>query len=214
MRISADFSETYKMLNDVQRHEFPFATSKAINHLMKKTIDVVLPRVMDRYIDKGANPYTKKGFFAYYTRKNRLSGFIAVKDKNEYLDTLIFGGQVKPLKDNQFLIQPVNQRLNKYGNIPRNTIAKKKGNKKLYFFPDEPLKGKYGVRPYGLYRKYKNDRAPKLIIRYDRKGRMQRPIFPADRDASRWIRRNLGKTFDLALANAVQTSRYRTGTGF
>ena len=65
---------------------------------------------MDRYIDRGATRYTKGGFFAYYTNKRRLSGFIAAKDKNEYLDLLIFGGQVKPLAGNNNLIQPVNQK--------------------------------------------------------------------------------------------------------
>lgn len=201
------------MLNEVQKHEFPFAASRAMNFVMKKTVNDFLPVVMDRYIDKGANPYTKKGFFAYYTKKNRLTGFISVKDRNEYLDKLIFGGQVKPLKGNNNLIQPVNQRLNKYGNIPRNTIARKKSNTNLYFFPKEPMKGKYGIRPYGLYRKYKK-KAPKLIIKYDAKGRFQRPIFPADRDAARYFKKNFSNAFDVALANAVLTSRYRVGTGF
>lgn len=213
MQISVDFTKTYEMLNEVQKHEFPFAASKAMNFVMKKTVNDYLPVVMDRYIDKGANPYTKKGFFAYYTKKNRLTGFISVKDRNEYLDKLIFGGQVKPLKGNNNLIQPVNQRLNKYGNIPRNTIARKKSNTNLYFFPKEPMKGKYGIRPYGLYRKYKK-KAPKLIIKYDAKGRFQRPIFPADRDAARYFKKNFSNAFDVALTNAVLTSRYRVGTGF
>ena len=114
MKISVDFTETFKMLNDIQRHEFPFATSKAMNFVMKGIVKDFLPVVMDRYIDRGATPYTKRGFFAYYTRKNRLSGFIAAKDKNEYLDLLIFGGHVKPLEGNNKLIQPVNQKKNKY----------------------------------------------------------------------------------------------------
>ena len=213
MKISVDFTETYEMFNAVQKNEFPFAASQAMNFVMKKTTQEFLPAVMDRYIDKGATPYTKRGFFAYYTKKSRLSGYIAAKDKNEYLDILIFGGQVKPLKDNNNLIQPVNQKKNKYGNIPRNTFARKKANTELYFTPKKPMKGKYGIRPYGLYRKYKR-KAPKLIIKYDAKGRYQRAIFPADRDAARFIKRNFLKAFDVALRNAVLTSRYRQGTGF
>ena len=89
MKISVDFTETYAMFNAVQKNEFPFAASQAMNFVMKKTTQEFLPEVMDRYIDKGATPYTKRGFFAYYTKKNRLSGYIAAKDKNEYLDILI-----------------------------------------------------------------------------------------------------------------------------
>lgn len=213
MRISVDFTKTYEMLNEVQKNEFPFAASKAMNFVMGKTVKEFLPVVMDRYIDRGATRYTKGGFFAYYTHKSRLSGYIAVKDKNHYLDKLIFGGHVKPLADNNNLIQPVNQRKNKYGNIPRNTIARKKSNTELYFFPKKPMKGKYGIRPYGLYRKYKK-KAPKLIIKYDAKGRFQRPIFPADRDAARYFHKNIVQAFDVALGNAVLNSRYRVGTGF
>lgn len=213
MKISVDFTETFKMFNDVQKNEFPFATSKAMNFVMKGIVKDFLPVVMDRYIDRGATRYTKGGFFAYYTMKNRLSGFIAAKDKNEYLDLLIFGGQVKPLAGNNNLIQPVNQRKNKYGNIPRNTIKRKKSNTNLYFFPKKPMKGKYGIRPYGLYRRYKK-KSPKLIIKYDAKGRFQRPIFPADRDAARYFNKNFIPAFDVAMKNAVMSSKYRVGTGF
>ena len=81
MKMSVDFTETYAMFNAVQKHEFPYATSQAMNFVLKKTTKDFLPAVMDRYIDKGATPYTKRGFFAYYTKKSRLSGYIAAKDK-------------------------------------------------------------------------------------------------------------------------------------
>ena len=35
MKISVDFTETFKMFNDVQKNEFPFAASKAMNFVMK-----------------------------------------------------------------------------------------------------------------------------------------------------------------------------------
>ena len=175
-----------------------------------------LAKTMDRYIDKGANPYTKGGFFVYRTNKRRLSGYIGIKDKNHYLDTIIFGGQVKPLKDNSKLIQPVNQRLNKYGNIPRNKIKSLLSNPDKYFRnKGRKLKGKYGPRPDGIYMKPANPkRAPRLLIKYEASRRDQRGFYPAPRDAARFYKRYILKNFDIAFKNAVMTSRYRVPTGF
>ena len=209
--IETDFSQGYKMMNEIQRKELPFAASVAMNstfaQITKK--DGHLYQTMDKYIDKGANPYTKRGFYYYGARKNRLSGFIAVKDANSYLDTIIFGGQVKPLKSNQFLIQPVNQRLNKYGNIPRNTFSKKAANEKQYFAG----KPSGTNRPYGLYKRHKKKK-PELLIMYSRKGRYQKAFYPAGRDAARYYKRHFATNFNIAITFAVANSRYRVATGF
>lgn len=215
MEIMTDFSKAYAMMSGIQKKEFPFAASVAMNSTFKQLVkkDGHLASTMDRHIDRGANPFTKRGFYAYFTRKNRLSGFIAVKDKNSYLDTIIFGGTVKPLKGNQFLIQPVNQKKNKYGNIPRNTLARKSANTKDYFKPKKPMIGKYGVRPYGLY-KHRPKRAPQLIIKYSEKTRDQRGFYPAGRDAARYYKRHFPTNFNIAMKNAVMSSNYRVATGF
>lgn len=221
MLIKSDFSEAYKMFDSIQKREFPFAASVAMNTTMeqiagKRGKQGFLAKTMDRYIDKGANPYTKGGFFVYRTNKRRLSGYIGIKDKNHYLDTIIFGGQVKPLKDNSKLIQPVNQRLNKYGNIPRNKIKSLLSNPDKYFRnKGRKLKGKYGPRPDGIYMKPANPkRAPKLLIKYEASRRDQRGFYPAPRDAARFYKRYILKNFDIAFKNAVMTSRYRVPTGF
>lgn len=215
MEIMTDFSKAYEMMSGIQKKEFPFAASVAMNSTFKQITKKGghLASTMDRYIDLGANAFTKRGFYYYATRKNRLSGFIAVKDQNSYLDKIIFGGEVKPLKGNQFLIQPVNQKKNKHGNIPRNTLARKSANTKDYFTPKKPMVGKYGVRPYGLY-KHRPKRSPQLIIKYAVKSRRQRGFYPAGRDAARYYKRHFPTNFNIAIKNAVMNSNYRVATGF
>lgn len=218
MRITTDFSDAYAMMNEVQKKQFPFAASVAMNttmHQIAKKKTGYLAKIMDRYIDKGANPYTKGGFYIYRTNKRRLSGFIGIKDANHYLDTIIYGGQVKPLKNNKKLIQPVNQKLNKYGNIPRNTIKRLTSNKEKYFTTKKPTPGKYGMRPPGVYKRHaNNNRLPTLLIRYDRSRRFQRGFFPAPREAARYYKKHFPTNFNIAISNAVQTSKYKAPTGF
>lgn len=209
MRLHTDFSQAYAMMNDLEKKEFPFSASLAMNRTMSKMNKEFMPKAMDKYIDKGANPYTKKGFFTAMSRKDRLHVALGIKDKNDYLDLVIFGGQVKPLQDNQFLIQPVNQRLNKYGNIPRNTLRNKSQKDNLYFTG----KPRGTNRPYGLYRRYKKKK-PELVINYSNKSRQQKGFFPAGREAARYYRKNFPKIFEIAFRNTLMQSRYRPATGF
>jgi len=196
-----------RTLTDIEKNQVPFACSVAMNETVKTLAQKYLPRVIDRYVDKGANAYTKRGFYYFRSNKRNLVAYVGSKDDNEYLDTIIYGGTVKPLKDNRFLIQPVNARLNKYGNLPRNSHQRRKSNEHLYF------QGKPSKRsPYGLYRRYKK-KAPKLITRYDRKNRRQRGIFPAPTLARHFVRKQFIKNYNIAFTNIMMRGHAKP-TGF
>ena len=202
-----NLDEHIKTLTDIEKKQVPFACSVAMNETVKVIAKKYLPQVIDRYVDKGANAYTKRGFYYIRSSKRKLVAYVAVKDDNEYLDTIIYGGIVKPLKDNRFLIQPVNARLNKYGNLPRNSHQRRMDNPHLYF------EGKPNKKaPYGVYRRYKRKK-PKLITRYDRKNRRQRGIFPAPTLARHFVRKQFIVNYNIAFGN-IMMQGHRKPTGF
>jgi len=202
-----NLDEHIKTLTDIEKNQVPFACSVAMNETVKTLAKKYLPQVIDRYVDKGANAYTKKGFYWWRSNKRDLVAYVGSKDDNEYLDTVIYGGIVKPLKDNRFLIQPVNVRLNKYGNLPRNSHQRRMDNPHLYF------KGKPNKKaPYGVYRRYKRKK-PKLVTLYDRKNRRQRGIFPAPTLARHFVRKQFIKNYNIAFGN-IMMQGHRKPTGF
>lgn len=202
-----------KALTDLEKNQMPFITSVALNETVKQIAGTrqkpgFLAKTIDRYVDKGANPYTKGGFYWYGSSKRNLVAYVGAKKNNHYLDTIIFGGTVKPLKNNKTLIQPVGQRLNKYGNIPRNTIDRMK-NRPNYFLG----KPKNSNKPYGLYKTYKTKRKPQLMILMKNKRRSQRGFFPAPMLSRMFIRKQFDKNFKIAFTNIMMRGSYFP-TGF
>ena len=210
MRITFDVSKFKERLNTIEKRELPFATSAAINRTIFLISQRYLRRQMDRYFDGGAVRFSKSGVRYHKADKYNLIGVVYYMGNRPYLSTVSFGGTVLPLKTNTRLIQPVNQKVNKYGNIPRNTIARKTARTDLYFF-GRP-KGRPEA-PFGLYRRYKR-KAPVLHIKYSEKSREQEPIFPASRLSIKYAKRVFPGLFKIAFQNAVRTSRLQTPTGF
>ena len=210
MHIDFDVSKAKERFNIIEKRELPFAASSAINRTVFLISQRYLRKQMDRYFDGGATPFTKRGVRFGKSTKRNLTGAVYFMSDRPYLTTVSFGGEVKPLKSNTKLIQPVNQRVNKYGNIPRNTLGKKIARTDIYFF-GKP-KGQPNAQ-YGLYRRYKR-KAPSLIIAYDKDSRTQKPIFPASRLSIKYAKRVFPGIFNIAFQNAVRTSRLQTPTGF
>ena len=63
-----NLDEHIKTLTDIEKNQVPFACSVAMNSTVKTLAQKYLPQVIDRYVDKGANAYTKRGF--YYFNSN------------------------------------------------------------------------------------------------------------------------------------------------
>jgi len=210
LSMTFDFRGAYDFMSNLERHEFPQAVKSTLNKLAFNVSKKYLPGEMDKYIDKGANPFTKKGIFFEGATKRRFKAVVFYPGNRHYLSLITFGGVSKPLKNNKVLVQPIlaNQRVNKYGNLPRNTVKKKASNEKLYFVGKKGKSGKHG-----LYRRYKKQ-APKLIIMLDTPQRRQERIFPADKLGVKYVKRHFNNIFQMQMKKAIKTTRFRQPTGF
>lgn len=205
--ITIDMSSAYEHMEKIEKHEFPLALTRAMTRSMFLISNKYLRKEIHRYVDGGAVRFSEQGILYQAASLSNVYAAVYYEKKRHYLGLITFGGKVTPHDSANVLIEPVNQRVNKYGNIPRGTLKRKKGQKHLYFV------GKPGNRPYGLYRRYKK-KAPSLIIKLDRKERHQEPIFPAHHRSKRIFNRIWNDVFYDAMNHRLKNTKYRNPTGF
>nr|BAR35126.1 hypothetical protein [uncultured Mediterranean phage uvMED] len=205
--MTLDMDSIYERMDLIEKHEFPFALSAAMTRCMFLISNKYLRHDIDKYVAGGATKWSKSGILYQKASKENLYAAVYYKDDRFYLGTITFGGTTVPHTGNKVLIEPVNQKVNKFGNIPRRSLANKAAKKHLYFV------GKPGNRPYGLYRRYKK-KAPDLVIMLQNQSREQKSIFPAPARAARVFNRLFNDVFYNSMNRALQTSRYQNPTGF
>ena len=205
--MTIDMSSAFDMMDELERDAFPLALTSAMTRSMYLISNKYLRKEIDRYVEGGAVRFSKSGILYQKASLSNVYAAVYYKKDRHYLGTITFGGKVKPHDNANVLIEPVNQKVNKYGNIPRGSLKRKKGQKHLYFV------GKPGNRPYGLYRRYKK-KAPSLVIKLDRKERHQEAIFPAHHRSKRIFNRIWDDVFYEAMNFRLKKSKYRHPTGF
>jgi hypothetical protein len=173
---------------------------------------------MDEYLAGGSRVWTKKGMAVIQANKNSLKGKLIFESNREYMRPLIYGGTVTARKSK--LVQPSKRLLeskkigavsiNEQGGISplRKAVAKNK-IKKSYFLGE--LKGK---RPkegnsYGLWRRYKDGKTPRLqlVLSLARSSRQQESIYPADRLIDHYVDKNIQRHMEDAMAYAIKTAK-------
>lgn len=115
-------SELYKLtkrLSDIQKKQIPFATAKALTSTAKH-VQTKQAAQLEKDLDK-PTPFTKRGFYVQGATRSKQYARVGIKDiQAKYLKLQIEGGTRKPNK--KALIAPVQQRRNKYGNMPRGKL--------------------------------------------------------------------------------------------
>jgi hypothetical protein len=205
--MTLDMSTAYEHMDAVQKYEFPTALSMAMTRCMFLISNKYLRDEIDKHVAGGATKWSKSGILYQKASRENLYAAVYYKDDRFYLGTITFGGTTVPHEGNKVLIEPVNQRVNKFGNIPRNTLAKKAAKKHLYFV------GKPGNRPYGLYRRYKK-KAPDLVMMLQNQSREQQSIFPAPAKSKKIFNRIFNDVFYNSMVKRLAKTRYRNPTGF
>lgn len=200
--LKIDTEEIERTLDDLQRSQVQFSLSRAINATMFGT-QQWLKDTIDNYVEGGATPWTKRGIWVRKSTKKQLYAAVYIEEQREYLSLLAFGGTRTPLRGMNYLIGPVSQRLNKYGNIPRNTLKKKASNDRMYFY-GKP-KGRNN-RPHGLYKRFKR-KPPELVIRTNIKSMEYEAQWPANKIAVDYFKRHFKKTYNKAFREAMKTAR-------
>lgn len=133
MRIDLDTTDLVKGLNYLERKQFPFAASLALNETagdMKQSIGVHLERNLDR-----PTPFTKNGMYIKRSNKSNLMAEVGFKDiQSKYLRWQQEGGSRQP--DGRAIVVPVANgfgfRRNKYGNMTRNAVKNALRNKRVF----------------------------------------------------------------------------------
>lgn len=206
--LKLDMSEIYEQMDFIEKKAFPAALASSMSKSMWHISQRFLRHDIDNYIAGGATKWTKGGILYKKAHVKNLYAAVYYKEDRYYLATVTFGGKVIPHEGNKSLIEPASlQRLNKYGNIPRNTLKRKKAQKHLYFI-GRP--GKNPQKAYGLYRRYKKQ-APKLVINLSRQEREQEAIFPAAERSAKVFHRIFPDIFYQAMIKKMSKMEMPTG---
>ena len=210
------------IVDPMWRREIPFVMSHAINRTLIASRKEQ-QKAMDRQIDGGPTRFTRTGIRYKSSKKRNLQGILYYAADRPYMKTIIDGGQV--IAKRKKLSEPVNVRLDKFGNIPSGRgknkyTARAKGDSK--FFLGIP-RGRSGERFRGIWKRLgkpgysKRGKARgkiKLMVSWSRGSRSQRKSFNAYKvvqdHAPQYFRRQLA----VSLRKAIRTSRNRRPTGF
>ncbi|MDR5813332.1 hypothetical protein QCE62_06965 [Caballeronia sp. LZ033] len=112
-----------RAFNDLERKQLPFATATALTSLAKLVRDEEVDNLAHTFASP--TPFTLRSVGVTAARKATMQSTVYVKDiAAAYLQPYEFGGVHK--LNGRALLNPKNTRLNQYGNLPRNTLARLK----------------------------------------------------------------------------------------
>lgn len=148
IEIILDTKGVTRALSDLARKQLPYATARALTKLADRVVDAqrkALPRLLDR-----PRPFTIDAIRRLPAGKTNLVATVYVKDiAAQYLAPFEFGG-THFLGKKRGMLVPRDIRLNQYGNIPRNTLARLRAQKDVFI---GPVKFKTGETINGVWRR-------------------------------------------------------------
>lgn len=119
--VRSNVRDVTRSLDRFIREQIPFATAQAINGVAKKVREA--ERLNMQKVFDGPTPFTLNAVGVKLANKRTLEAVVYVKDKTaEYLEPYEVGGLNK--LNSKALLKPVEQRVNQYGNLPRNAIKR------------------------------------------------------------------------------------------
>jgi len=214
--VKAETKALTKYLNNVQKKQIPFATSKALNNVAfdaQSFIKKSLPRRLDRPTGnalKGTGGIIGSVQVQQSKKKNLVAivgfaglGFRSTKWKESPAKIMrrhIEGG-TRSAKSKAIPVPIVkNIKLNKFGNLPRTKI------KTLLGKPDKYFSGKPKGRDAGVYEriKTKNKRGLKMLVNYEKTTQYQGGRFPLRKIVEAAVRSKYRKRFNAALKYALK----------
>jgi hypothetical protein len=178
------------------REQVPFATSLAINETLTD-IHADEERRLPLVLDRPTN-FTRRGLMVRRSSKRKLAGEVRYKDiQRQYLMKQETGGVRRP--SGKALVVPVNQRLNKFGNLSRGAI------KRLMARPDVFSGQVNGVGGIWQRPRKKGGRL-KLLIAYEPKA-TYRPRLRFEANAMSVARRRMRENMAMAMRRAIRSAR-------
>jgi len=162
LNVTSNYAAFSAALSDTAQRQLPFAVAQAINDTaadVKANAEKRLIKDLDR-----PTPFTRRALFQRRASKNRLVGVVGFKPvQRRYLMRLETGGVRRP--KGRAILVPVNQRLNKYGNMTRNAVSRLR-SKKNVFSGTPGARGSGVSAKAGIYQRMKSGRL-KLLVAYE-----------------------------------------------
>ncbi len=201
--VSADFRKLERMLADIPQRQLPFAMSLALNDTAKD-VKLAEERQMERKLDR-PTPFTKRGVYVRGSTKKSLTVWVGIKDHQAaYLKWQAGGGVRKP--KGRALVIGAGLRRNKYGNLPRNAVARAV-TKPNTFATKRNGRGKH-LAP-GIYqrgRKVRGKTKLKLLVAFEPRAKYQ-PRFPFQATARRTAEGAMQSHLLRRIKQAVETAK-------
>lgn len=150
-----------RALTDFERNQLPFAVAMALNDTAED-VELVYKATLRRDLDR-PTPFTMRGVYRTRAFKRRLWNEVGLKDiQSGYLKWQVKGG-TRGAKRRAIPV-PVNQKLNRYGNMPRGSVKRALARKDTF---SGKVKGRAGIwkRPSKSARR--RGQGPRLLVAYE-----------------------------------------------
>ena len=207
LSVQSDTKQLTAYLNRVQRKQIPFAAAKA---LTQTAFDVrlALQKALPRHLDRPTKGITNSVQVVKAKKDNLTArvgfaglGFGKTRWKDSPAKIMryhIKGGTRFPNK--KAIAVPVQQKTNKYGNLPRNKISKLLADKAKYFSGTPK-----GMSNAGIYQRQK--KKLKMLVAWEPKANYKGGRFPFKSIVKLGVSNNYRKRFVKALQDALKTAR-------
>lgn len=195
--LQTDFEAFARRLTSVGREQMPFAMAQAING----STDIAKKDVARHFKQRLDQPrsFTLRGLRVRRASKARpVATLFVLPIQSRYLAPQEEGGQRRPR--GRVLLDPVNTRVNRYGNIPRRQVARLLARRDTF---KATIKGVTGI-----WRRMRGGRAVKLLIAFDRVQRYRKRI-EFRKTVVGSVRRSLRRSFGQTLRQAIASSKAR-----
>ena len=207
LSVRSDTKQLTAYLNRVQRKQIPFATAKA---LTQTAFDVraFIQRALPRFLDRPTKGIIRSVQVLKATKYNFTArvgfaglGFGKTMWKDSPAKIMRYHSKGGPRYPNKTAIAvPVQQKTNRFGNLPRNKISKLLGNKDKYFSGTPK-----GMSNAGIYQRTK--KKLKMLVAWEPKATYQGGRFPFKTIVVRGVAKHYRKRFVKALQDALKTAR-------
>tara|TARA_Y100000310_G_C20692887_1_gene823516 strand:+ start:4018 stop:4620 length:603 start_codon:yes stop_codon:yes gene_type:complete len=200
MTVSVDIATSIKHLNNIQRKQIPFATSKALNQTAFDSIKTLSKQTLTK-IDTPTK-FTQKAFQVKKSKKTNLIAKVFIKPiQAKYFKYLIWGG-TRTASGRRLNVPSTNTRLNKFGNIPRTRVPKLLQDSK--HFSGIP-KGRSGQDSAGIWKR--GGKNIKMVIAFQQSTSYDPGRFPFHDIVKGVVNRKFKKNFDGSLKQALRTAK-------
>ncbi|MBD8894029.1 hypothetical protein [Roseibium litorale] len=198
--VSANFDAFLKGISDVERNQVPFAIALTLTETVKDVERNSLKSMMRR-LDQ-PTPFTQQGLAIKAASKRNLEASVFYKDRQaSYLEKQETGGTRYPNK--RAIPVPVNQRLNRFGNMPRGTL------KKLLSRPDvfqDEINGVAGIWQRPKKVKRGKSKALKLLVAWEPKANYHERLRFQD-GARKTTAARIATNFERSMSRALRSAR-------